>query len=183
MELSEVQTTSLMIINIFICLFFLINLVFITHNVFRYIIRLKIFSSLIVSFYVLLTISTSLRIVETGYKILYPSKILPMSKFVEIVMSIALYFMVGVGITLIVTMHQLTMTLQTITITGKPEVAQRRNLFMKIAGICWWFVYGAFELYGNDKPVKIIYLIILVQMLLMILVYIIVIIMLNKHMG
>ena len=106
-----------------------------------------------------------------------------MSKFVEIVMSLALYFMVGVGITLIVTMHQLTMTLKTITITGKPEVAQRRNLFMKIAGVCWWFVYGAFELYGNDKPVKIIYLIILVQMLLMILVYIIVIIMLNKHMG
>ena len=54
---------------------------------------------------------------------------------------------------------------------------------MKIAGVCWWFVYGAFELYGNDKPDKVIYLIILVQMLLMILVYIIVIIMLNKHMG
>ena len=104
-----------------------------------------------------------------------------MSKFVEVVMSLALFFMVGVGMTLVVTMHQLAVTLQTITLSIEPESAENKNKVMKMIATCWWLIFGACELYANDKPIETMYLIICAQMLLMILVYISVIIMLNRN--
>ena len=50
---------------------------------------------------------------------------------------------------------------------------------MRIIAICWLFLFGAFEVYANDKPVKMLYFVIGLQVALMIIVYIVVIVMLN----
>ena len=51
---------------------FLINLVFILHNMYRYVYGLKIYGSLIVIFYVLILVSTTCRIVETIVRMVQP---------------------------------------------------------------------------------------------------------------
>ena len=121
MELTADQVTSLRIINIFICLLFVGNLIFILHNICRYIIRLKICQTLIISFYVMVILATSFRIVEISAKIRDPSSgFFPMERYIEILMTCALFFMIGTGLTLIVTMHQLSLTLKTISSQKNP---------------------------------------------------------------
>ena len=95
---------------------FLINLVFILHNMYRYIYGLKIYGSLIVIFYVLILVSTICRIVETIVRILQPGKAFFSSTNVvgHSAEETALASVVCLGFILIITMHQLTMSLQAI---------------------------------------------------------------------
>ena len=62
MQLSDAEKGVLLAINSFIASLFLLNFVFIIHNLYKYIYGLKIYRTLIVVFYFLITLSTICRI-------------------------------------------------------------------------------------------------------------------------
>ena len=89
---------------IYIVLHFL-NLLFILHNMFRYILGLKMQRPLILTFYTILLIATTLRIIEFILRLVYPEQrdytvINPVFLFNQM----ALFASMSVELTLILTM-------------------------------------------------------------------------------
>ena len=58
MRFSDTETIILMALNSFMTILFLLNFVFIIHNLYKYIYGLKIYRPLIVIFYMLINLST-----------------------------------------------------------------------------------------------------------------------------
>ena len=87
-------------------IFFVFNLLFILHNIYKYIIGLRIKKTMILLLYILLLFGTFVRTIEFGMKIVDPwHSFLPMSKPIFYTGTTALTLMICVEITLILTMH------------------------------------------------------------------------------
>ena len=88
------------------------NLMFILHNIYRYVIGLKMNRPLILAFYLLLLISTILRVIEFGFWIArtFTDKLYETPIFYA--GSSALAASMGVELVLILTMHRLSLSLQ-----------------------------------------------------------------------
>ena len=95
---------------------------------------------------------------------------------------IAFYSLVCVGLTLIVTMHQLSVTIRIITLDLKADEAESKNRKMRILVVIWGAAYALllyyFDSYESDK----FSLVAMLQMFLMIGVYVFIIITLNRNM-
>ena len=106
MDLSSSELLVVRAAYIICELCFIFNLFFILHNIYKYIIGLKIKKTLILLFYILSLFGTFLRAIEFGVKIADPwHSFLPMSKLIFFTGSTALTFTISVEITLILTMH------------------------------------------------------------------------------
>ena len=94
-------------------LLFIINLLHITFNIYKYILGLQIFRILILIFYLFISVSTVCRIIEYICRTINPQESYfgGHLKIEKVSQYGALFCVVGVGITLIVTMYQLTLSL------------------------------------------------------------------------
>ena len=106
-ELNSNQVLTLRLINAITAGLFLLNLVFIIHNIFRYVYGLKIYRSLVMIFYVLIVISTFFRIVEAITRANNPQKAFFGQKDNLLLFSqeAALVTIVCIGLLLVVTMY------------------------------------------------------------------------------
>ena len=120
MKLTDTEVTNLRIISFLNTILFVTTLGFIIHNLYRYIIKLKIFRPLIVLFYVFLLLSMIFRLIEFAMFMTEPSNSYwPPNKITVLMTGIALFFMVCVGFVLMLSMHQLSVTIRVITFTIK----------------------------------------------------------------
>ena len=65
-----------------------------------------------------------------------------MSDWVTLISLFALFCLVCVGLTLIVTMHQLSVTIEIITLDIQEEEAESKNRKMRILAIIWSIAFG-----------------------------------------
>ena len=107
MQFTETELGILLALNCFITSLFIMNFVFILHNLYKYIYKLKIYRTLIVLFYILITLSTFCRIFQYINRAVDPenSYFGGQSIIEQISGEIALFFMVCIGLTLIATMY------------------------------------------------------------------------------
>ena len=105
---------------------FAFNILFILHNIFRYIIGLKMKETLIVLFYVILLLGTVLRAIEYCFKIMDPEhSFVPVSREIYISSKISFTVMILVEIILMLTMYRLTLSLK--LVEGKIDIGQMRR--------------------------------------------------------
>ena len=112
-DYTDQQLLALKSINIVMTVLFIVNLAFILHNLFRYIIGLKIWRPLIVIFYAFILITTVLRIIEALVRIFQTETAFfgVKKKFYRLDQEIAMFTVVCIGLILIFTMYQLTLSL------------------------------------------------------------------------
>ena len=125
------------------------NFIFIMHNLYKYIYGLKIYRTLIVIFYILITLSTACRIFQYVCRALDPenSYFGGQSKYEQISGEIALFFMICIGLTLIATMYQLTMSLQIVLGEISEEQLARRNIVVRVLAVITMISYGTLVIY------------------------------------
>ena len=113
MKYEGKEGLAMQIICIVDLVLFLANFVMILQNLKRYILRLKIYRPLIVLFYLFVFLSMAFRIVEISF-LLHKMQFWPATLVVTTISITALFFMVCVGLVLIVSMHQLSVTISAI---------------------------------------------------------------------
>ena len=166
---------------------FVFNIFFILHNIFRYIIGLKMKETLIVLFYVILLLGTVLRAIEYCFKIMDPvHSFVPVSREIYISSSISFTVMILVEIILILTMYRLMLSLK--LVEGKIDKDHMRRAECIAIGFTL-LIYAAFltlevlkvrDFDGSREPIYPICLQGLI--ILLTLLYSIVIVMLNREM-
>ena len=192
MKLSDAEVRNLRIICFLNTILFVTTLCFVIHNLYRYIIKLKIFRPLIVLFYVFLLLSMIFRLIEFAMFMTEPSSSYwPLNKITVLMTGIALFFMVCVGFVLMLSMHQLSVTIRVITFTIKTtEQMKTRIELVRIGSIIWVILFGVYQvsvfiIYYTTEDNEIWKLFTLgvgVQMIFMSIVYVVVILILNKEM-
>ena len=84
------------------------------HNLYRYIYRQKICAPLILLFYLFTLLSFIFRVAELA-AVVVETKFFPLAKVAVITAALATSFTIFVGLTMILSMHQLTVTVEAIT--------------------------------------------------------------------
>ena len=164
---------------------FVIATVQLLHNLYRYIFRQKICAPLIVLFYLFTLFSFIFRIAELA-AVVVDTKFFPLERVAVVCAAFATSFMVFVGLTLILSMHQLSVTVEAITMDIQDSQAQTKNSIMRVIVISWGAAYtlcqGFAVIYGQTQHEDLLFTAILyvVLMLLMCSVYSVVIYRLNK---
>ena len=114
-EFSEGQQLFLLVSNILYEVISVFNILFIVHNIYRYVIGLRMDKPLIWIFYILLLLLTIMNTIEFYYQIEYPTVD---NKFAgysdDRVGFLAIQMGEGIIVTLILTMHKLELALKLI---------------------------------------------------------------------
>ena len=128
---------------------FVLNLLLTLHNIIRYLVRLRITKSLIVMFYVFVTINNIGNIAEFFLKASDPRRFWTdgdKDLVLKIFEQITLYVDILIWISLILTMQQLAVTLSQIVDQVGMERARFRNQAAKTTAAIAVIVYGPLEL-------------------------------------
>ena len=115
MDITEQQTTILRYICIAVILIFAANLIALLHNLYRYIYKQKIYAPLILLFYLFVFLSFVFRIVELSTVVVW-TQFFPMSNPADALAAVASSCLIYAGLTLILSMHQLSITIKAITL-------------------------------------------------------------------
>ena len=171
---------------IYIVLHFL-NLLFILHNMFRYILGLKMQRPLILTFYTILLIATTLRIIEFILRLIYTEQ----SDYADPVFlfnQMALFASMSVELTLILTMQRLALGLR--LILGEINICvikrqQRHGIWLTILFAGTFLVLGFYlwiKDYSKDFKTKRFFYFTISALVILVMTYTIVIIKLNQVM-
>ena len=144
MRFSLQQIAALRGLNIIVASLFLLNLAFIVHNICRYIVGLKIHRTLIVLFYALILVSTVCRIVETAGRAIDPEHAFfkGEKKYEKLSGEIALFAIICIGLTLIVTINQLTLSLQVIQLEIGYGQLKLRSFVVRACSVSAALIYA-----------------------------------------
>ena len=115
------------------------NLLFIIHNIYKYVFGLKMQKPLIVTFYVLILLGTVLRIIILGLYIVNPEDNFLNNEPVFYAERIALFVFICIELILIQTMHKLRLCLRQLM----DEIAEDAVENSEKAGLVFAIVFGS----------------------------------------
>ena len=115
MVITTEQIELLRYICIAVIVVFVFNVLILLHNLVRYIYHQKIYAPLILLFYLFVLLSFLFRIAELT-TIAFVTRFFPIHPVASVTAAIATSFMIYVGLNLILSMKQLTVTMEAITL-------------------------------------------------------------------
>ena len=122
---------------------FILNLIFIAHNIYKYVFGLRMKQTLIVTFYILIFVGTLCRIAEFCARAFHPEHgFYPKEDtFILYINSFALTLMICVELTLILTMHRLQLGLKLITGKITHQEVKRKECVAWLITAAFLFIY------------------------------------------
>ena len=144
---EEIKVIRILCLGYTACFF--LNLIFTLHNIFRYILGLKMKKKLILLFYSFLVIHNVLRIIEFCFRTAQPNNNFEPDESLSIfyLSSLALTTQIGIELILILTMHRLFLALRLINGKINKNQAKSRECIGLILTIIYACIYAAFQSY------------------------------------